>query len=192
MKTIVPVGSLSKPLIQPIAKKRKEPEPSESDEESECEFDVESKVPDIPLRKRLSSSKIPRVPEVSIDNISFHHPENATRWKYVFLKRIALERELDNSAMECKEIMDLIKIAGLMKTMIKFTNCYEILVKEFIVNLSDGCADGKSTDFKSVYVRGRKVNFSPSEINKFLGRPDDACPKLEVTDNQVCQNITAN
>ena len=88
----------------------------------------------------------------------------------MFLKRIALERELNNSAIECKEIMDLIKTVGLMKIVVKFTNCYEILVKEFIVNLFDGCADGKSTDFKSVYVRGRKVNFSPSVINKFLGR----------------------
>ena len=33
VKTRVPVGSLSKPLRQPIAKKRKAPEPSESDEE---------------------------------------------------------------------------------------------------------------------------------------------------------------
>src|ERR1043165_4563868 len=28
-------------------------------------------------------------------------------------------------------------------------------------------------------------------INKFLGRPDEAQPELEVTDNQVCQVITA-
>ena len=70
-----------------------------------------------------------RVPEVPTDNISFHHPENANRWKYVCLKRIALERELNNGAMDCKEIMDLIKAAGLMKTVEKFTKCYENLVK---------------------------------------------------------------
>ena len=88
VKTRVPAGSLSKPVRQPIAKKRKEPEPSESDEESEFEFDVE----DIPLKRKLSSSKMPKVPEVATDNISFHHPENANKWKCVCLKRIALER----------------------------------------------------------------------------------------------------
>ena len=132
-----------------------------------------------------------RVPEVPTDNISFHHPENANRWKYVCLKRIALERDLNNGAMDCKEIMDLIKAAGLMKTVVKFTKCYENLVKEFIVNLSDECVDGRSADFECVYVRGRRVNFSPSEINKFLGRSNEACPELEATDNEVCQTITA-
>jgi hypothetical protein len=78
-----------------------------------------------------------------------------------------------------------------MKTVVKFSSCYEIFVKEFIVNLSVDCVDGKSIDFRCVYVRGRKVNFSPSVINKYLGRPDEAQPELEVTDNQVCQIIIA-
>ena len=101
------------------------------------------------------------------------------------MKRIALERELNNDAMECKDIMDLIKNAGLMKTVVKFTKCYENMVKEFIVNLSNECADGRSADFESVYVRGRRVKFSPSEINKFLGRTNEDCPDLEDTDNEV-------
>src|ERR1044072_8167231 len=173
------VGSISRPKRTPISKKRKAPEPSESDEESDFNFDVKENVSDIPLRKKPSSSKLPKVLEVAINNISFHHPENTSRWKYVFLKRIALESELNRSALECKEVMDLIKAAGLMKTVVKFSNCYDILVKEFIVNLSGGCADGKSADFKSVYVRGRKVKFSPTVIHKFLGRSDDAQPELE-------------
>ena len=36
-----------------------------------------------------------------------------------------------------------------MRTVKKFSNCYEGLVKEFIVNLSSGCADGRSADFKT-------------------------------------------
>ena len=172
---------------QPISKKSKEPETSDSDEESEFEIDAE----EIPIRRKLPSSKIARVPEVPTDNISFHHPDNANRWKYVCLKRIALERELNNDALECKDIMDLIKNAGLMKTVIKFNKCYENLVKEFIVNLSDECADGRSADFESVFVRGRRVKFSPSEINKFLGRTNKDCPDVEATDNEVCQTITA-
>src|ERR1044072_6715613 len=183
------VGGASRPKRTPIVKKRKEPEPSESDHDSD--FNVEENVSDIHPRKKPSLGKLPKVPEVAIDNISFHHPENAGRWKYVCLKRIALEGELNKSALECKDVIDLIKEAGLMKTVVKFSNCYDVLVKEFIVNLSSGCGDGRSTDYRTVYVRGRKVRFSPSVVNRFLGRSDDAQPELEETDNQIYQTITA-
>ena len=171
-----------------MVKKRKAPEPSEHDD---SDFDVTENVSDIHSRKRLSLGKLPIVPEVAIDNISFHHPENANRWKYVNLKRIALERELNKDAIECKDVVDLIKEAGLMRTVEKFSNCYEGLVKEFIVNISSGCANGRSVDFKTVYVRGRRVKFSPSIINKYLERSDEAQPELEETDDHICHTITA-
>ncbi|XP_050908528.1 uncharacterized protein LOC127122192 [Lathyrus oleraceus] len=95
-------------------------------------------------------------------------------------KRLALERELAQNVLDCKDIMDLIQEAGLMKTVTQFSKCYEMLVKEFIVNLSEECDDGKSKEFRKVYVRGKCVNFSPSVINKYLGRPDEAQPELEV------------
>ncbi|XP_050896462.1 uncharacterized protein LOC127103239 [Lathyrus oleraceus] len=105
---------------------------------------------------------------------------------------LALERELDQNVLECKEIVDLIQEAGLMKTVTQLSKCYETLVKEFIVNVSEECVDGKSREFRKVYVRGKCVNFSPSIINMYLGRPDVAQPELEVTDNTICQVITAN
>ncbi|XP_050914955.1 uncharacterized protein LOC127129889 [Lathyrus oleraceus] len=95
------------------------------------------------------------------------------------VKRLALERELAQNVLDCKDIMDLIQEAGLMKTGTQFSKCYEMLVKEFIVNLSEECADGKSKEFRKVYVRGKCVNFSPSVINKYLGRPDEAQSELE-------------
>ncbi|XP_050875173.1 uncharacterized protein LOC127078787 [Lathyrus oleraceus] len=76
--------------------------------------------------------------------------------------------------------MDLIQEAGLMKTVTQFSKCYEMLVKEFIINLSEECVDGKSKEFRKVYVRGKCVNFSPPVINKYLGRHDEAQPELEV------------
>ncbi|XP_050914982.1 uncharacterized protein LOC127129922 [Lathyrus oleraceus] len=100
-------------------------------------------------------------------------------WKYVYQKRLALERELAQNVLDCKDIMDLIQEAGLMETVTQFSKCYEMLVKEFIVNLSEEYADGKSKEFRKVYVRGKCVNFSPSVINKYLGRPDEAQPELE-------------
>ncbi|XP_050909135.1 uncharacterized protein LOC127122905 [Lathyrus oleraceus] len=114
------------------------------------------------------------------------------KWKYVYQKRLALERELAQNILDCKDIMDLIQEAGLMKTVTQFSKCYEMLVKEFIINLSEECVDGKSKEFRKVYVRGKCVNFSTSMINKYLGRPDEAQPELEVTDNKIYQVITAN
>ncbi|XP_050877324.1 uncharacterized protein LOC127081081 [Lathyrus oleraceus] len=77
-------------------------------------------------------------------------------WKYVYHKRLALERELAQNVLKCKEIVDLIQEAGLMKTVTQLSKCYEILVKEFIVNVSEEYVDGKSREFRKVYVRGKR------------------------------------
>ncbi|XP_050918569.1 uncharacterized protein LOC127136000 [Lathyrus oleraceus] len=132
------------------------------------------------VKKPTTSKLAASVPEVPIDNISFHFASSVNRWKYVYQKRLALERELAQNVLDCKDIMDLIQEAGLMKTVTQFSKCYEMLVKEFIVNLSEEYADGKSKEFRKVYVRGKCVNLSPSVINKYLGRPDEAQPELEV------------
>ena len=159
----------------------------------ESDSDVPCDVTDTLSKKKPTTSKLAAsVPEVPIDNISFHFASSVNRWKYVYQKRLALERELAQNVLDCKDIMDLIQEAGLMKTVTQFSKCYEMLVKEFIVNLSEEYVDGKSKEFRKVYVRGKCVNFSPSVINKYLGRPDEAQPELEVTDNKICQVITAN
>ncbi|XP_058751482.1 uncharacterized protein LOC131624542 [Vicia villosa] len=158
----------------------------------DSDFDVAVDVQDIPLRKKLTTSKLAAsVPEVPIDNISFHVPSSVNRWKYVYHKRLALERELAQNALENKEIMDLIHKAGLMKIVVHFPKCYEMLVKEFIVNLSKDCADRKSKNFRKVYVRGKCVIFSSTVINNFLGRSDEAQSELEVSDKKICEVITA-
>jgi hypothetical protein len=36
------------------------------------------------------------------------------------------------------------------------------------------------------------VEFSPEVINKFLGKDEEACDEVEVTNNHVCKEITAN
>ncbi|XP_058762839.1 uncharacterized protein LOC131636213 [Vicia villosa] len=169
-----------------VPKKRKEREIVES------ESDVEVDVPDIPSRKKPTTSKIAAsIPEVPIDNVSFHYASSASRWKYMLQKRLAGERELAPNAPENKEIFELIQEAGLLKTIYNLPKCYERLVKEFTVNLSEDFGNNKSVDFRKVFVRGKWVSFSPSVINNLLERTDEARPELEVTDNKVCQVITA-
>ena len=46
------------------------------------------------------------------------------------------ERELHVDALKCKNIMSMLKAAGLMDTVYKVGRCYDRLVKEFIVNVS--------------------------------------------------------
>ncbi|XP_050889411.1 uncharacterized protein LOC127094648 [Lathyrus oleraceus] len=147
----------------------------------ESDSDVSCNVSYTLSKKKPTTSKLAAsIPEIPIDNISFHFASSVNRWKYVYQKRLALERELAQNVLDCKDIMDLIQEAGLMKTVTQFSKCYEMLVKEFIVNLSEECANGKSKEFRKVYVRGKCVNFSPLVINKYLGRPDEAQPELEI------------
>ncbi|XP_058741431.1 uncharacterized protein LOC131613808 [Vicia villosa] len=176
----------SKSWSKVIPKKRKEREIVEP------ESDVEVNVPDISSRKKPTTSKLAAsIPEVPIDNVSFHYASSASRWKYVLQKRLAVERELAPNALENKEILELIQEAGLLKTVCNIPKCYEKLVKEFVVNLSEDCDNSRSVNFRKVFVRGKCVSFSPSVINKFLERTDEAQTELEVTDNKVCQVITA-
>ncbi|XP_058787649.1 uncharacterized protein LOC131661996 [Vicia villosa] len=172
-------------LSKVIPKKRK----ARAIVDSDSDVDVDAQ--DIPPRKRPTTSKLATsFPEVPIDNISFHYPSSVNRWKYVHHKRLALERELAQNVLENKEIMDLIHEDGLLKNVVHLLACYEMLVKEFIVNLLEDCADRKSKDFRKVYVRGKCVTFSSTIINNFLGRFDEAQPELEVTDNKICEVIT--
>ncbi|KAL5166220.1 hypothetical protein HKD37_18G051226 [Glycine soja] len=167
------------------SKKRKEISSSDSDD------DVELDVPDI-KRAKKSGKKVPgNVPDAPLDNISFHSIGNVERWKFVYQRRLALERELGRDALDCKEIMDLIKAAGLLKTVTKLGDCYESLVREFIVNIPSDITNRKSDEYQKVFVRGKCVRFSPAVINKYLGRPTEGVVDIAVSEHQIAKEITA-
>ena len=168
------------------SKKRKEISSSDSDD------DVEPDVPDIKKAKK-SGKKVPgNVPDAPLDNISFHSIGNVERWKFVYQRRIALERELGRDALDCKEVMDLIKAAGLLKTVTKLGDCYESLVREFIVNIPSDITNRKSDEYQKVFVRGKCIRFSPAVINKYLGRPTEGVVAIAVSEHQIAKEITAS
>ncbi|XP_050876650.1 uncharacterized protein LOC127080367 [Lathyrus oleraceus] len=113
------------------------------------------------------------------------------KWNFVYQRTLALERELGKYSFECKEVMGMIQEAGLMKSVTSFGKCYEILVKEFIVNISKECDNKRSKEFRKVYVRGTCVEFSPEIINRFLGRSEEEQAEVEVSDNVICIEIIA-
>jgi small nuclear ribonucleoprotein (snRNP)-like protein len=162
---------------------------------SDSEFNVEEDVPDIipSASKKSAGNKIPQnVTDVPIDKVSFHYLENTQRWKYIFHGRLALERDLGKEALECEVVMNLIKKAGLLKIVCNYGDCYEKLVKEFLVNILGDCDNPLRNEYQKVFVRGECVKFSPTIINKLLGIDETAILELEVSDNQVCKEITDN
>ncbi|KAL5191242.1 hypothetical protein HKD37_04G010534 [Glycine soja] len=167
------------------SKKRKEICSSDSDDDVELDVSTSK-------RAKKSGKKVPEnVPDAPLDNISFHSIGNAERWKFVYQRRLALERELGRAALDCKEIMDLIKAAGLLKTVTKLGDCYESLVREFIVNIPSDITNRKSDDYQRVFVRGKCVRFSPAVINKYLDRPTDGVVDITVSEHQIAKEITA-
>ncbi|XP_050889812.1 uncharacterized protein LOC127095121 [Lathyrus oleraceus] len=114
----------SKPWSKVEVGKRKERDSSDSKE------DVKDDVPDIFPAKRQAVQKSPgKVAAVHLDNISFHLEDGAAKWKYVIQRRVAIEKELGQEAVEVKEVIELIKNVGLMKIVVTLPQCYEGLVK---------------------------------------------------------------
>ncbi|WJX67018.1 hypothetical protein P8452_51517 [Trifolium repens] len=159
------------------------------------DLDVVQDVPNIVFtgKKKIGGRIIPQnVPDVPMDNISFHFIESAQKWKFVANRRLALERELSAEALEQKEIIALIEKAGLMKTVTGIGECYEKLVKEFLVNIPEDCDNPLSKEHHKVYVRGKCVMFSHAVINKALCNKEDGYAEMEITNNNICKTITAN
>ncbi|XP_057452148.1 uncharacterized protein LOC130743954 [Lotus japonicus] len=159
-----------------------------------AETDSEPDVPDISTsaKKRIKVKRIPlNVPEAPIDNVFFHFASSAQSWKFVVQRRLAIERELHEDALELKEIMDLLADAGLMKTVKDIGRCFSQLVREFIVNIPTDCDDESSSEFRKVYVRGKCVNFSPEVVNEFLGRSPVAGTDEEPELNRIAKTLTA-
>ncbi|KAH1233059.1 hypothetical protein GmHk_09G025582 [Glycine max] len=167
------------------SKKRKEISSSDSDDDVELDVSTSK-------RAKKSGKKVPEnIPDAPLDNISFHSIGNVERWKYVYQRRLALERELGRNALDCKETMELIKAAGLLKTVTKLGDCYESLVREFIVNIPSDITNRKSDEYQKVFVRGKCVRFSPAVINKYLGRPTEGVVDIDVSEHQIAKEITA-
>ncbi|XP_050890200.1 uncharacterized protein LOC127095569 [Lathyrus oleraceus] len=78
-----------------------------------------------------------------------------------------------------------------MKTVDGLSQCYEGLVKEFIVNIPEDIANKNNKEFSNVFVRGNCITFSPTINNMFLVRGIEGAGELESTDNVVCREITA-
>ncbi|XP_057432218.1 uncharacterized protein LOC130724971 [Lotus japonicus] len=143
-------------------------------------------------QKRKIGKRIPEnVHAAPLDNISFHSEESVGKWKYVYQRRIAQERELTGEILHCQEIMKLLEAAGLLKTVTEIGGCYDKLVGEFIVNVTTNCTVSGHPDFRKVFVRGKCVHFSPEIINQYLGRSTVATGNEELSLSAITKELTA-
>ncbi|KAK2395948.1 hypothetical protein QL285_057636 [Trifolium repens] len=155
-------------------KRKRKPESS-----SEFEPDVEDDVPDIMSKKRKAAS-----------STSFHTEVREQRWKIIVQRRIPIERELSTEALSYKEIITLLEEAKVMKTVMEVGRCYEKLVREFITNLTEECTEEGSDDYHKVQLREKNIDFSPTTINKIMGRSAEAESKKNLSMEKVAEEIT--
>ncbi|XP_057432425.1 uncharacterized protein LOC130725193 [Lotus japonicus] len=137
------------------------------------------------VKKTVEKKK--KIPRVDLESES----DAEADWKYVCRRRIAKEREIGIDVLECKEIAALLDREGLRKTVLGIGKCYEKLVKEFLVNLTDDVGIPGCAEFRKVYVRGRCVTFSPAVINQALGRSAVEFVEEELSLDLVAKELTA-
>ncbi|XP_050908719.1 uncharacterized protein LOC127122423 [Lathyrus oleraceus] len=160
----------SKPWSKVEVGKRKERDNLDSEE------DVKDDVPDISPAKRKVVQKSPgKVTAVHLDNISFHLEDGAAKWKYVIQRRVAIERELGQEAVEVKEVIELIKNAGLMKS-VNFKREEKIRFAE-VVNAQ-----------KVMEVEGSRTSFGASKI----GRTSETTMKNPSKEKELAEEFEYN
>ncbi|XP_045822129.1 uncharacterized protein LOC123915015 [Trifolium pratense] len=156
------------------------PKPKSADEEIAADKDVNEN-PDVIIVNETT---------VSDKSVPTNSENGSARWKFVYHRRLALERNLKEDILECQSIVEAIEYAGLMKTGCDLDKCYDRLVKEFLINVVDNCNDPASPEYRQVFVRGKCVKFSPTVINQYLQRNSEEVADLKVTDNEVCKVLT--
>ncbi|CAJ2666980.1 unnamed protein product [Trifolium pratense] len=182
-----PPKPVSKVVPRSETKKRKAPPTSDSDFEPETDVAASGST----SRKSIGRKKVPQtVPYAPLDNVSFHLENGSARWKFVYHRRLALERNLKNDILECPSVVEALEYAGLMKTVVGLDKCYDRLVKEFLINVAANCNDPASPEYRQVFVRGKCVQFSPIVINQYLQRSSDEVAPLKATDNEICKVLT--
>lgn len=79
------------------------------------------------------------------------------------------------------------------KDNVQYHTFYPKLVEEFILNIPKEFNEAKSKKFRKVHVRGNYFGFSPTIINKYLGRGKlitaDRIPPLKCITQEITRNV---
>ncbi|XP_057426236.1 uncharacterized protein LOC130719637 [Lotus japonicus] len=138
-------------------------------------------------KKDGSSVKTPKISKISQVQASEKKKKPEKKKEK---RKLVVERELHEDALEPKEIMNLLIDAGLMRTVKDIGRFFVQLAREFIVNIPTDCDDEDNAEYMKVYVRGKCVNFSPQVVNDFLGRNPVAMAEEEPDFDKVANTLT--
>ncbi|XP_045798045.1 uncharacterized protein LOC123892291 [Trifolium pratense] len=104
-----PPKPVSKVVPRTETKKRKAPPTSDSEFEPETDVVVSGST----SRKSIGRKKVPQsVPYAPLDNVSFHLENGSARWKFVYHRRLALERNLKDDILQCQSVVEAIEYAA--------------------------------------------------------------------------------
>ncbi|KAA0060525.1 flocculation protein FLO11-like [Cucumis melo var. makuwa] len=121
------------------------------------------------ISTKVGRRKIPlNVPHMPIDGVSFHSEEGAHKWKYVVRCRIADEANIFDQYRSCPIILDLIRNAGLLRSVSEVGPFYPRLIHELIVNLPSVFSDLSAEEFHKVHIRGVCFHISPDYAMSYL------------------------
>ncbi|XP_045803021.1 uncharacterized protein LOC123896707 [Trifolium pratense] len=88
--------------------KRKAPPSDASDDDYGTEVAASGST----SRKSIGRRKVPlSVPYAPLDNVSFHLENGSSRWKFVYHRRLALERNLKEDILKCKSVNEALEYA---------------------------------------------------------------------------------
>ncbi|XP_050909854.1 uncharacterized protein LOC127123693 [Lathyrus oleraceus] len=121
------------------------------------------------------------IPVELLDNVSVHSEGNVQKWKYLYQRRIASERELSKDVLEWQEIMNLMKDVGLMNIVSDIEPYTDKLIKEFIVNISSEFnVEGSQQYRKVLSIDKIAKEITNGQVKKWPIKGLLSCGKLSV------------
>ncbi|CAJ2652308.1 unnamed protein product [Trifolium pratense] len=148
------------------AKKRKASPTSDSEFEPETDVAASSST----SRKSIGRKKVPlSVPYAPLDNVSFHLENGSARWKFVYHRRLALERNLKEDVLQCQDIVEALEYAESPEYRQVFVRgkCVKFspsVINQYLQRSTEEMADLKVTDNEVCKViTGGRLKVWPSK-----------------------------
>ncbi|KAA0060048.1 flocculation protein FLO11-like [Cucumis melo var. makuwa] len=121
---------------------------------------------DLISTEESGESSIPR----STEGLSeFLIPVSPPVHKYVVKRQIVDEANIADQYNYCPAILEVIRNAGLIRTVSEVGPFYPRLMRELIVNLPSDFNDSSADKYQKVHIRGVCFNVSPELLNAYLG-----------------------
>ncbi|XP_012846970.1 PREDICTED: uncharacterized protein LOC105966942 [Erythranthe guttata] len=137
------------------------------------------------------SAPDPVVPISAVDafNSRFFLRANQIRWRLVSRRPFVSERPLGPS-FDAFGIPDLLRSAGVLATVTRFSHFESQLIHDFYANLTSGVSDSRSCFYERVYVFNRVYEFNPTRIASLFDLSTVGTVAPTVDDSDLISTLT--